>query len=289
METKPKTTAVSDRPVERELLLVDPAELRLHALQKHIPAPDKKSSEWAAFVDSVQAGGILHPLIITPDKQIMDGGWRWRAARELEHTEVPCVVRSESEAAVIITESLLHRKQMTRGAAVYLALSLVKDFVSSSESRRLSNLRAGRKTREIPLFSPKSSNSPSENIEGLCQRWGVGHDTYNRARQLHEIFATKPDLKKLWEPRLLSGEKNLWNVLSAIGGAGADQGARDRGVITGQLELFGNTFENLRKGVSGWKRFDPQMKQIVLRDWARTVKAMPDDLREAMIEALEVK
>lgn len=271
------------------LFYKDPAELRLHKLQSHIPAPDKKSTEWVAFIDSIHAGGILHPLIITTDGQIMDGGWRWRAAKQLEMAEVPCVMREESEAAVIITESLLHRKQMTRGAAVYLALSLVKEFVESAESRRLSNLKRGHKTREIPLKSPKDSNFPSENesVQELCARWGVAVETYKRARLVHQIFASKPDLKTEWEPKLLSGEKNLWNVLSAIGGAGADQSKRTEGVLQGQLELFDETFSKLQTGAKAWKRFDPQQKHLVLQQWRKTAAAMPPDMRSAMIQALE--
>lgn len=272
----------------KHIIFKDPSELRLHKLQRHIPEPDRKSPEWIAFIDSIHAGGILHPLLITTDGQVMDGGWRWRAAKQLEMDEVPCLIRPESEAAVIIAESLLHRKQMTRGAAVYLALALLPDFVASAEARRLANLKRGHKTREIPLKSPMSSNSTSEeSVSELCARWGVGKDTFHRARQVHDIFAHKPELKKEWEPRLLNGEKNLWNVLSAIGGAGADQSRREQGVIESQLELFDETFSKLQTGAKAWKKFKPEQREAVLQQWRKTAAAMPPDMREAMIEALE--
>jgi hypothetical protein len=265
-----------------------PADLRLHRLQANIPAPDRDSTEWVAFVDSIQNGGILQPLIITPDGQIMDGGWRWRAAKQLDLLEVPCLIRSESEAAVIITESLLHRKQMTRGAAVYLALSLVSDFVASAETRRLNNLKRGNKTREIPLFSPKSSNCSSEEnrVVNLCERWGIAAETYNRARQVREIFEASPEIKEEWEPKLLSGEKNLWNILSAVGGAGADQTGRDEVVARKQLEFWTSAFKPLCQRVSFWKKLNGERRDAVLQQWRTDAAELPPDLRHAMVGVL---
>jgi len=268
----------------------DPVELRLHKLQKYLPAPNANSGEWHAFVDSIKAGGILHALIITSDGFIMDGGWRWRAAKQLQLTEVPCVVRDEAEAAIIITESLLHRKQMTRGAAVYLALGILPDFVAAAEQRRLGNLRRGVKTSENPLFLPKPSNLASgrdEKVDELCSRWGVSDETYRRARQVHDIFTKNPDIKSEWEPRLLSGEKNLWNVLSAVGGAGADQSKRDKGVIDGQLELFSETFSNLQSGGKAWGKFNDKQRDTVLDAWRKTAAALPQDLRSSMRDVLD--
>lgn len=271
--------------METKLTYHDPAELRLHALQKHIPAPDKKSTEWVAFVDSVNAGGILHPLIITPDKQIMDGGWRWRAAKELELTEVACLVRPESEAAVIITESLLHRKQMTRGAAVYLAILLVKEFVQSAESRRLQNLRKGVKTREMQLKTPTfpvESNFP-ESVRELAIRWGVSHATILQAEDVRAIFAKDAGFKAEWEPKLLSGECNLWNVKSAhAGGNPSAQTGRDEKKSFKQMQLM---FEPL--DAKAWSGLDEQKQEMVITSWKTAAAKIPKHLRQTIIEILK--
>ena len=268
----------------------DPADLRLHKLQKLLPEPNKDSGEWHAFVDSIRAGGILHALIITPDGYIMDGGWRWRAAKQLQLTEVPCVVRDEGEAAIIMVESLLHRKQMTRGAAVYLALGLIKDFVDAAEQRRFANLKRGSKIIEKPLFLPKTSNLPSgtdEKVDELCCRWGVSRETYRQANQVHDIFSKRPDLKSLWEPRLLSGEKNLWNVLSAIAGTGADQSDRIPGIERKQLEFWNSPFDGLKNAAPAWSKLPETKRDEVLADWRKTVKKLPTDLRSSMRDILE--
>lgn len=268
----------------------DPQDLRLHRLQKILPDPERDSTEWGAFVESLRNGDILYPLLITPDNQIMDGGWRWRGAKQLQFPEVPCIVRPEGEAALIIVDSLLHRKQMTRGAAVYLGLNLLKEFVDAAEICRLGNLRRGVKTGENPLKVPKASNYPfgaDEAVDELCSRWGISHETYRRARQVHGIFAADPDLKAHWEPRLLSGEKNLWNVLSAVGGAGTDQSRRAAGVDAAQLDFWDSPFAALKNAAPAWKKLDEAKRDAVLADWRKAALKLPADLRAGMKKILE--
>jgi hypothetical protein len=176
---------------------------------------------------------------------------------------------------------------MTRGAAIYLALALLPEFVAAAETRRLANLKRGVKTGENPLFLPKSSNWTSESVQGLCERWGVGHETFNRARQVHEIFAAQPEVKAEWEPRLLSGEKNLWNVLSAVGGAGADQSKREQGVERAQLEFWNSPFDDLKSAAPAWAKLDEKKRDQVLKDWRKTALKLPHELRAGMKEILD--
>ncbi len=216
----------------------------------------------------------------------MDGGRLWEAAKELQLPEVPCLIRDSAEAGVIIAETLIHRKLMTRGAAVYLIMPLIKDFVDSSETRRLNNLKNGVKTLQIPLKLSNASTLGIETNQELCQSLGIERETLRRARMVYEIFAKKPELKKIWEPRLLSGEKNLWNVLSGIAGADADQGNRDKGVIDAQLELFGEAFGEVKKASMGWNKFSAAQRDQVITKWRDTAMALPQEMREAMVDAL---
>jgi hypothetical protein len=259
-----------------QLVHRDPNDLQLHRLLKQIPEPDKKSLEWNSFVESVRASGVVDPLIITQDNLVMRGGNRWRAARQVELDDVPCLVRPDNEAGVLIVDGLLHCRHMTRGAAVYLSLTMLKDFIDSANSRRLANLSKGGKTNQNPLKTSNASNLHSEETTAeLCQSWGVSWETFRRARMVLEIFTKNAALKKEWEPKLLSGEKNLWNVLSAIGGAGADQTNRERGVIDAQLELFGETFSNLKTGARAWSKFNSEQREKILTTGATRLKRFP--------------
>ena len=266
---------MSHNIIQREVIPRDTKSLRPHKLRRHFPAIDKEAGDWIALTDSVGAGGIQQALLITADGFIVDGVWRWESAKDWQFAQVPCQVVPEELAAVIIAESLICRKQMTRGATVYLMMPIVQEVVTSAEFRRLENLKAGRKTNEIELkpqhFSMSSnstSGAPAESIRGLCFRWGVGKDTFYKAQSvyawLHEAdFAAlrklhtdmglpipspaalrqlQEDLRSDFEPALLTGEKNLWNVESGIKGrltGGEHQPPQQ------QLELFGSALDSL--------------------------------------------
>jgi len=167
----------------------DPHSLRLHKLRKHFPAIDKEMPDWIALTDSVAASGVLQPLLITAEGLIADGGWRWEAAKDRQFKEVPVQIIPDESVGIVIAETLIARKQMTRGATVYLMMPIIKEVVQSSEIRRLANISNGRKTNEIELkpqcFS-NASNSHSgeaeESIKNLCIRWGVGKDTFRKAK-----------------------------------------------------------------------------------------------------------
>jgi hypothetical protein len=85
----------------------------------------------------------IPPLIVTPQNEIMDGERRWLAARQLNWEEVPIMRAPASEAAVIILDSLIGQRHLTKGAKIYLAVPFLEDFVASAENRRLSKLKQG--------------------------------------------------------------------------------------------------------------------------------------------------
>jgi hypothetical protein len=268
----------------------DPKSLRLHKLRKHFPPINKDSSDWIALTDSVAASGILQPLLITAEGFIADGGWRWEAAKDWQLKEVPCQIVADDAVGVIIAETLLARKQMTRGAAVYLILPIVSAVVLSAEHRRLDNLKQGRKTNEIELkpqcFSMSSNWNSDESqmaVRNLCFRLGVSKSTFYQARLVWELLnePTCAALKKLFtdshkkapanisqiqtdfrnelEPQLLMGEKNLWNVESGIKGA-LTGGAHEP--PNKQLELFDDALEKLAVRMGRFASTDEAGKRI---------------------------
>lgn len=272
----------------------DPADLRLHPLQKQLPEPDKQSPEWLSFIEGWQNAGVeaMPALIITREGLVMDGGRRWRAARQLQWDEVPVVERPEHEAAALIVDTLLGQRNLPRGTKVYLALGLLPDWVKASETRRLENLRRGVKTIKNLNVSPKECTAPSgefsaETNQAIAERFGVSIDILKRALRVRKLLEADPHLRELYEPELMSGEKSLWNVEAAIKGAATDQSKRNAGVEKSQLELFGDAFDNLRNCSRGWNRFSPENRQHVLSSWKKTVVAMPPALRRELLEVLE--
>ena len=278
------------------ILFNDPAQLRLHPLVKNVPTQREDSPEWGSFVDGLSSAGAdgIPPIIISPEGLVMDGARRLRAAKLLQWTRIACLERPEWEAPSIIVDSLMGQRSMTRGAKVYLCIPLLEEYVKSSEARRHANLRNGQKTLEKPIKLPNSSNLSSESATALLNRWGISWETWSRAMQVHKLFyepkcqelarlykqADKsiPTLEVLleqqqlfrseFEPQLLSGEKNLWNILSAAGGRIASE---DQPRVDHQLELlFESALDTLAKRASRFGDITEIKPQV--RAWLETMK-----------------
>jgi hypothetical protein len=255
--------------------LRDPFDIMLNRFQKQFPDPDKNSPEWISFVESVRAGGVRESVDITEDGQLIHGRKRWLAARTLK-IELPCTIRDDCEAALILVESLIHCRHMTRGAALYMVLPLMDEFIKAANTRRLANLRKG-KNSEIPLIGPKGSTLSFETIADLCARFGVTTEVFKRAQEVRAAFDADAELKAVYEPQLLSGEKNLWNVLSAAGGADADQTQRTFGVLK---KLFKSDYGK------HWTALSKAQRAELLQQWRDDAAELPEDMREAIADAL---
>jgi hypothetical protein len=288
--------------------LRDPADLRLHALQKQLPEPDKQSPEWLSFVEGMMAAGPegIPPLVVTREGLIMDGGRRWRAAKQLQWEQVPTIERPEHEAAALIVDSLLGQRNLPRGTKVYLTLTLLPDFVKSAEHRRLENLKRGLKNGAKPLIFPKPSDSASGTVTEFCVRLGVSRDTYEQAVKLHkilhdencaellkfykgkqpakpELLAKQAELRAKFEPDLLTGEKSLWNVISAIAGHITTNDVP----LAEQMEFWTSPFSALKRNANKWDSLTKPARALLLNAWKETAETMPADLRRQMAAVLE--
>lgn len=265
----------------------DPRELRAHPLRKKITLDAHDDAGWNAFVDGLSAAGPdgIPPLFITQDGRILDGFRRWSGAKQLGWEQIGCIVRPEEDAAAIIVESLVGQRNMSAGTKVYCALFILREFVESTEHRRVMHLKNGVKTLEKALSS--NSTAP-ESLRSLAEKFGVHHETVRRAQAVHKLFSDHAEIKAEWEPKLLSGEKNLWNVISGTAGAAPQhQAGRERGVAESQLELFEGALGTLKTTGKTWKKLDPQRQRLLAEEILETVKAWPAELRETFKLALE--
>jgi ParB-like nuclease domain len=276
----------------------DPADLRLHPLTKRfIPDPDRESGEWLSFVDGLSAAGPegVPEIFITDDGQVMEGGRRWRAAKQLGWAEIRCRIRPEEDAAALIVESLLGQRNMQRCAKVYIALTLLEPFVKSAEHRRLIHLRNGVKTLEKPLNGVLPSNlakvphRPKEDHSTytLAEKFGVSAETVRRGIQVVELFEKEPEIKEVWEPRLLNGEKNLWNVLSAVAGAATDQSGRDKGVEQSTFDFYEGLFTPITEKNYHWNQLSSQRREQIVSRWTEEARKWKPELRSAIMKAIQ--
>ena len=276
--TKERTSTMTTR---------DPQDLRRHKLRKHIPEPDKNAPEWKAFKDSVESAGKAPPVTITEEGAVIDGEWGWLAAKAFQLKTVDCIVVKDEEAALVLEHSILAQSVMTRGAGIYLLMPMLREVAAAAELRRLRNLALNRKTSEKSLIFSKESNFPSERSWGdFCERWGVSLETFKRAREvrnlLHdpkgmalrgyyrdagekepeaaELAEMQTALREEFEPRLLNGDMNLWNVRSAIAGRIATKDRPKRQPL--QLTLFEDGLAALGR-INDFAQVRPSVERFV--------------------------
>jgi len=243
----------------------DVNKLSLHPLQSRIPSPDENSPAWAAFVGSVRQHSIVQPLVITPDAEIMDGGWRWRAAKQVGLQSVPVVVRPKEEAVSLMVSSLLNRKTLTRGAAVYLALGLKPDLVSGAAARRAANL-SGKNHRLSELLLCDAANE-----------FGVSARLMDDAVRVFKMFKNKPDLRAKFEPPLLAGECGLGAILKTVCKV-------NRPIKTKTaLDRMARIFTALARCGRAWDNLNRAERGRALQLWRKVIITLPVEFQKPSI------
>jgi len=294
--------------------LRDPNKLRLHKLHSHLPKPDETTPEWYSFSDNLQANGPAKcpAIVITDQGFVMDGWRRVLVARARQWEHIRCEIRDEAEAALIIVESLFGHRDMSRGAKVYFTTPLRQDTADGAEKRRLSNLLQNRETNEKAQCLPNTSNlcGPKE-WEWFCNYYGVSYETIRQSNEvwglLHdskaesvaelarlkpqskEALALQSDLRAEFEPQLASGEKNLWNVHSAIGGRFATKDKERNVVQAAQLEFWQGHLHPLIGESRNWKKLPQELRQRVKHDVITLVQKMTQEDQADVAEALSTQ
>jgi len=236
--------------------LRDPAALKPHPLRARMPKRAKDSLAFKALTESIHTHGVNEPLAITADGHIIDGLERWHASRDWQLESIPCLVHADEDAPRLIVESLVARRQMQRGAAVYCVIPLMGEFFTNCENQRLQNLTKGKnKGAAIPknlqkaqCFS-KPSDLVSEDLQAACAKLGVSDETLRQARRLwlllneHGADFLRTEMGKqgldlpgvaavefqthqrlALEPRLLAGELGVGAALAGMAGKASTQG-----------------------------------------------------------------
>lgn len=286
--------------------LRDPQDLHLHAFERKLGEPPE-GDEWNAFKDSIRERGMLQPLIITSDGRIMDGGWRWRAAKEWGLKEVPCIVREEKNVMEIIVGSLTHRKHMTKGAVIYLLIPILPKMLPD---RKLLNLKKGPKNQQLP--------DTSYSFSGLAEKTGIGPDTISSAYQLYDllhdpngvglmalydkifrgnlkppidvVLAYQKRCREKLEPELFNGTKNLWNcasyIMSQLPGL-QEITNRDWNVEQSTFEFYAGFFPKKPEGRYHWSQLSEASRRAVVAKWTEEARSWKPELREAIATAIQ--
>lgn len=96
-----------------------PGELTVHPTLLGLAAPSV--SEDAELEESIRKHGILQPLIVNSQKQILDGARRHGKAVKLELQTVPVIVDDRTDAVAVALSTALTRRHLNKGQrALYI-------------------------------------------------------------------------------------------------------------------------------------------------------------------------
>ena len=142
------------------------AELPLSALHPFPNHPYKVTDDEAMFalMDSIDAHGVLSPVLVRPEKdgyEIISGHRRCHAAKAVGLKTVPAIVcdLSRSEAAILLVDSNLHREHLLpseKAFAYKLKMDAIKHQGKSMEG---TSCKTGTKSRSDELLAEDSGES----------------------------------------------------------------------------------------------------------------------------------
>jgi len=285
---------------------LDPAPLRLHRLYSSLPAIPTDTPEWHGFVDALSATGPegIPPIYVTAEGFIMDGARRWKAAKQLQWPEMGCVIRSEWEAPLLVVETLMGQRCLTKGAKVYLSLPILKEYADAAETRRLACLKKGVKILQKALKVPLACSAGSgKAATQLAEHLGVSTDTVEKAVRIRNIFelpqlkdhkfefqdGRELTLREYFEPRLLDSNDpmGLGAVLKGFGefvdaqGNPVDHPPADR---NSHLFYFERAWQGWAKQSQRWAQMDDKERFRALDVVAAVAREVPDEVLEATID-----
>lgn len=201
---------------EHTIKYCHPSDLKVHPLNKALPALADDDARYLAMVASIQECGIKVPLICDAEHQVIDGAHRLRAAKRLGLPEVPVVVESDDEVASTIIATLVDRKHYTKGQMAYICAPVIETAFKEAKARRASSA--------TPAALPKTSDL-------LADRLGISERLIRQARELIRIFAQDDEFKAEMEPLVLAAEDpvGLGAAIAGYAGRSATKGKEKSG------------------------------------------------------------
>lgn len=252
------------------------ADLRVHSALRHVPLMPADSPEFEVLVESVRSTGVLQPLIITGD-QILDGRHRARAAAAVDPcSEVWCVEVPEHRAAEIALATLSARRHLiSKGQLAYVAFPLYRPAYEAAQERWQSALRSGHLDVD-------------DGVSLVAAQMGVSRPEFYRAAKVHQLFAAHPELREVWEPRILDTHDpvGLGAVIAGIAGEAATKGKSRPPTRNTALSRWDCSWTELGKHARAWDRWSSEDRDHATEKVRSTVADLPDPLLDVLRDAL---
>lgn len=312
--------------LEIETTLRDPATLRPHPKVRHLIGRWQATSPDAmALRRSIQERGILCPLLVTEDGQILDGVTRWEAARALQLDAVPCTVRPEDEAIDLVIETETHRRHSTKSQLAFRLVPFIEEAFKLRKAIHIAALKTGQ-TDHSEVTSLRSKKG-LKTVSDYAAELGCSVKLLEQAKELHDLFAKHPEPRG-WHPSLMEeiGQPadsvlsfaeyfstritdpiNPMSLEAALKGLkqklDMEEKARfwaERGKeyqhaggrpveVDKQLSLFRKAWHALSVRQDYWEGWDETTRQTALQAIPEAISGMPEDLLEETARIVRVE
>lgn len=191
---------------------------------------------------------------------------------------IPCT-ETTTPVRTLIKRTLLDRWHLTKGARAYVVWPLIAGEVEENKERVKGNLKKGRTRLPTELAVGKT-------IAQHAQENGFSDELLNQARQLHEVFATRKDLREEFEPGILSGDTGLGAALAGIAGKTSTEGKARKDAP--HVTLLGRAFKDLRNRFdqNRWQAMPAEDRALAESAAVECVLTWPEEVRARLRKAL---
>ena len=145
---------------------------------------DMSGEKWKEFIESIKTRGVIEPIVITPDKEIVSGHQRVRACKELGIKMVMCDVHtynSEDEILQDLLETNIRQRGDVGGSAKKVGLRI-------NELERIYGVEHGGDRKS------NTNNSVLISQTDIANKLGISVDTLQNYKKLTEMI---PELEEL--------------------------------------------------------------------------------------------
>ena len=157
---------------------------------------DEMSGEkWKEFIESIKTRGVIEPIVITPDKEIVSGHQRVRACKELGIETVMCDVHTynnDDEILQDLLETNIRQRGDVGGSAKKVGLR-IKELERIYGIKQGGSGFYGNRHTENNIETPNNSET-LKTQEQLAKEMGFSVDTLNNYKKLTEMI---PELEEL--------------------------------------------------------------------------------------------
>lgn len=141
---------------------------KLHPFPGH-PFKVKDDEEMNTLIESIQAQGVLSPLIVRPientdEYEVISGHRRLHAARKAGITEIPALIYAldRDAAAIAVVDSNLHREHILPSEKAFAYRMKLEAMSRQGHRSDLTSDQLGRKLETAEIIAQQSDDSKSQ-------------------------------------------------------------------------------------------------------------------------------